>query len=142
MTIRKFEQEAIVNQIMEGVKERLDNKVEKARKSKDYKAIEKLANAVLKINKERDLLEEKHAEALDRANKKLNLAIKNYNNYSEDSLVGINGLTQYTNAKLEFFRMDWKIKNQVADKVTVALIKPNAKSQIEEISKAIAKEVS
>jgi histidinol dehydrogenase len=138
MTIRKFEQEAIVNQIMEGVKERLDNKVEKARKSKDYKAIEKLANAVLKINKERDLLEEKHKEALER----VNLAIKNYNNYSEDSLVGINGLTQYTNAKLEFFRMDWKIKNQVADKVTVALIKPNAKSQIEEISKAIAKEVS
>ena len=138
MTIRKFEQEAIVNQIMEGVKERLDNKVEKARKSKDYKAIEKLANVVLKINKERDLLEEKHKEALDR----VNLAIKNYNNYSEDSLVGINGLTQYTNAKLDFFRMDWKIKNQVADKVTVALIKPNAKSQIEEISKAIAKEVS
>ena len=138
MTIRKFEQEAIVNQIMEGVKERLDYKVEKARKSKDYKAIEKLANVVLKLNKERDLLEEKHKEALDR----VNLAIKNYNNYSEDSLVGINGLTQYTNAKLEFFRMDWKIKNQVADKVTVALIKPNAKSQIEEISKAIAKEVS
>ena len=138
MTIRKFEQEAIVNQIMEGVKERLDNKVEKARKSKDYKAIEKLANAVLKINKERELLNKKHEEALDR----VNLAIKNYNNYSEDSLVGINGLTQYTNAKLEFFRMDWKIKNQVADKVTVALIKPNAKSQIEEISKAIAKEVS
>ena len=138
MTIRKFEQEAIVNQIMEGVKERLDYKVENARKSKDYKAIEKLANVVLKINKERDLLEEKHKEALDR----VNLAIKNYNNYSEDSLVGINGLTQYTNAKLDFFRMDWKIKNQVADKVTVALIKPNAKSQIEEISKAIAKEVS
>ena len=138
MTIRKFEQEAIVNQIMEGVKERLDNKVEKARKSKDYKAIEKLANVVLKLNKERDLLEKKHEEALER----VNLAIKNYNNYSEDSLVGINGLTQYNNAKLEFFRMDWKIKNQVADKVTVALIKPNAKSQIEEISKAIAKEVS
>ena len=138
MTIRKFEQEAIVNQIMEGVKERLDYKVEKARKSKDYKAIEKLANVVLKLNKERDLLEEKHKEALDR----VNLAIKNYNKYSEDSLVGINGLTQYTNAKLDFFRMDWKIKNQVADKVTVALIKPNAKSQIEEISKAIAKEVS
>ena len=138
MTIRKFEQEAIVNQIMEGVKERLDYKVEKARKSKDYKAIEKLANVVLKLNKERDLLEEKHAEALDR----VNLAIKNYNKYSEDSLVGINGLTQYTDAKLDFFRMDWKIKNQVADKVTVALIKPNAKSQIEEISKAIAKEVS
>ena len=136
--IRKFEQEAIVNQIMEGVKERLDDKVEKARKSKDYKAIEKLANAVLNINKERELLNKKHEEALDR----VNLSIKNYINYSEDSLVGINGLTQYTNAELNFFRMDWKIKNQVADKVTVALIKPNAKSQIEEISKAIAKEVS
>ena len=136
--IRKFEQEAIVNQIMEGVKERLDNKVEKARKSKDYKAIEKLANSVLKINKERDLLEEKHAEALDR----VNLAIKNYNKYSEDSLVGINGLTQYTDAKLEFFRMDWKIKNQVADKLAVALIEPNAQERIKEIITAIASEVS
>ena len=138
MTIRKFEQEAIVNQIMEGVKERLDNKVEKARKSKDYKAIEKLANVVLKLNKERDLLEEKHKEALDR----VNLAIKNYNNYSEDSLVGINGLTQYTDAKLEFFRMDWKIKNQVADKLAVALIEPNAQERIKEIITAIASEVS
>ena len=136
--IRKFEQEAIVNQIMEGVKERLHNKVEKARKSKDYKAIEKLANSVLKINKERDLLEEKHAEALDR----VNLAIKNYNNYSEDSLVGINGLTQYTDAKLDFFRMDWKIKNQVADKLAVALIEPNAQDRIKEIIVAIASEVS
>ena len=138
MTIRKFEQEAIVNQIMEGVKERLDYKVEKARKSKDYKAIEKLANVVLKLNKERDLLEEKHKEALDR----VNLAIKNYNNYSEDSLVGINGLTQYTDAKLEFFRMDWKIKNQVADKLAVALIEPNAQDRIKEIIVAIASEVS
>ena len=136
--IRKFEQEAIVNQIMEGVKERLDDKVEKARKSKDYKAIEKLANAVLNINKERDLLEEKHKKALDR----VNLAIKNYNNYSEDSLVGINGLTQYTDAKLEFFRMDWKIKNQVADKLAVALIEPNAQERIKEIITAIASEVS
>ena len=65
MTIRKFEQEAIVNQIMEGVKERLDNKVEKARKSKDYKAIEKLANVVLKINKERDLLEKNMKKLLN-----------------------------------------------------------------------------
>ena len=136
--IRKFEQEAIVNQIMEGVKERLDNKVEKARKSKDYKAIEKLANAVLSINKERDLLEEKHKKALERVNR----AIKNYNNYTEDSLVGINGLTQYTNAKLDFFRMDWKIKNQVADKLAVALIEPNAQERIKEIITAIASEVS
>ena len=136
--IRKFEQEAIVNQIMEGVKERLDNKVEKAKKSKDFKAIEKLANAVLNINKERDLLEEKHNKALERVNR----AIKNYNNYSEDSLVGINGLTQYTNAKLEFFRMDWKIKNQVADKLAVALIEPNAQERIKEIIVAIASEVS
>ena len=136
--IRKFEQEAIVNQIMEGVNERLDSKIDKAKKSKEYKAIEKLANAVLNINKERDLLEEKHKKALER----VNLAIKNYNNYSEDSLVGINGLTPYTNAELEFFRMDWKIKNQVADKLAVALIEPNAQDRIKEIIVAIASEVS
>ena len=39
--IRKFEQEAIVRQIMEGVDERLDSKINKAKKSKEYKAIAK-----------------------------------------------------------------------------------------------------
>ena len=54
--MRKFEQEAIVNQIMEGVNERLDAKVEKAKKSKDYKAVEKLADVVVKLQSEREAL--------------------------------------------------------------------------------------
>ena len=38
--------------------------------------------------------------------------------------------------------MDWKIKNQVADKLAVALIEPNAQDRIKEIIVAIASEVS
>ena len=39
--IRKFEQEAIVNQIMVGVEERLDKEIEKAKKKKGYKNLAK-----------------------------------------------------------------------------------------------------
>ena len=48
--IRKFEQEAIVNQIMEGVKERLNSSIDKAKKSKEYKAISNYIFPMKKFN--------------------------------------------------------------------------------------------
>ena len=66
--IRKFEQDSIVNQIMEGVHERLDTKIEKAKKSKDYKAVEKLADVVVKLQKEIEVANQKRSDALNRVN--------------------------------------------------------------------------
>ena len=48
--IRKFEQDAIVNQIMEGVSEKADKQIEKAKKSADYKALVKMTE---KLHSER-----------------------------------------------------------------------------------------
>ncbi len=136
--IRKFEQEAIVNQIMEGVKERLDTTIEKAKKSKDYKAVEKLAEVVVKLQSEREALSKKHTEAVNRVNE----AIKNYNEFNTDEMVGLSSMNDYSKSTLGFFRHDWQIKGQVADKLAVALIEPNAQEKIKEIIVAIASEVS
>ncbi len=136
--MRKFEQEAIVNQIMEGVNERLDAKVEKAKKSKDYKAVEKLADVVVKLQSEREALSKKHTEAVNRVNE----AIKNYNEFNTDKMVGLSSMSNYHDSKLNFFRHDWQIKGQVSDKLAIALLEPNSQERIKDIIMAIANEVS
>jgi len=136
--IRKFEQEAIVNQIMEGVKERLDTKVEKAKKSKDYKAVEKLAEVVVKLQKEIDVASEKKRIALNSVNE----AIKNYNEFNTNENISLCGMNDYTQKTLSFAQDTWHMKHTVADKLAVALIEPNAQDRIKEIIVAIASEVS
>ena len=136
--IRKFEQEAIVNQIMEGVKERLDTTIEKAKKSKDYKAVEKLAEVVVKLQKELDEVSEKKLVAL----RCVNEAIKNYNEFNTNENISLCGMNEYSQKTLSFSKNDWQIKGSVADKLAVALIEPNAQEKIKEIIMAIASEVS
>ena len=136
--IRKFEQDSIVNQIMEGVHERLDTKIEKAKKSKDYKAVEKLADVVVKLQSEREALSKKHTEAVNRVNE----AIKNYNEFNTDKMVGLSSMSNYHDSKLNFFRHDWQIKGQVSDKLAIALLEPNSQERIKDIIMAIANEVS
>ena len=136
--IRKFEQESIVNQIMEGVNERLDAKIEKAKKSKDYKAVEKLADVVVKLQKEIEVANQKRSDALNRVNE----AIKNYNEFNTDKMVGLSSMNNYNDSRLKFFRSDWQVKQQVSDKLAIALLEPNAQERIKEIIMAIASEVS
>jgi len=136
--MRKFEQEAIVRQIMEGVNERLDAKVEKAKKSKDYKAVKKLADVVVKLQAEREAIDKKHTEAVKRVNE----AIKNYNEFDTDKMVGLSSMSNYHDSTLKFFRQDWQVKGQVADKLAIALLEPNAQERIKDIIMAIANEVS
>jgi len=136
--IRKFEQEAIVNQIMAGVNERLDTTIEKAKKSKDYKAVEKLAEVVVKLQKELDEVSEKKLVAL----RCVNEAIKNYNEFNTDEKINLCSMNDYSQKTLSFSKNDWQMKNTVADKLAVALIEPNAQDRIKEIIVAIANEVS
>ena len=136
--IRKFEQDSIVNQIMEGVHERLDTKIEKAKKSKDYKAVEKLAEVVVKLQKELDEVSEKKLVAL----RCVNEAIKNYNEFNTNENISLCGMNEYSQKTLSFSKNDWQIKGSVADKLAVALIEPNAQEKIKEIIVAIASEVS
>ncbi len=83
--IRKFEQEAIVNQIMEGVNERLDSKIDKAKKSKEYKAIAKMHDSVAKLQNAIDRMVKTKNEEVQI----LNEQIKKFNDFYTVENVGV-----------------------------------------------------
>ena len=135
--IRKFEQEAIVNQIMEGVNERLDSKIDKAKKSKEYKAIAKMHDSVAKLQSSIDRM----VEAKNEEVQILNEQIKKFNDFHTVENVGITTIG-YNNQDLSWWKHEWSVKTQVADKLAIALLEPNAQERIKEIITAIASEVS
>jgi len=135
--IRKFEQEAIVNQIMVGVHERVDKQITKAEKSTDFKAIKKLADKVKECYKER----EKISNKLNTMESACNEAIRNYNSMSQEALYGISSFT-YSNKELNWFKHDWQTRDRISDKLAIALLEPMAQERIKDIITAIADEVS
>jgi len=135
--IRKFEQEAIVNQIMVGVHERVDKQITKAEKSTDFKAIKKLAEKVKECYKER----EKISNKLNTMESACNEAIRNYNSMSQEALYGISSFT-YSNKELNWFKHDWQTRDRISDKLAIALLEPMAQERIKDIITAIADEVS
>ena len=138
--IRKFEQEAIVNQIMEGVSEKLDTKIEKAKKSADYKAVKKLADVVIKLEAESKAIAKKQTKAIALVNE----AVENYNEFSTNDrdTFGLNVMNSYSQRTLSFFKNSWKIKGEIADKLAIALLDPMAQKRIKEIISAIVDEVA
>ena len=135
--IRKFEQEAMVNQIMEGVNERLDSKIQKAEKSKEYKALAKSHDSIKKLDMAIKSMQETRAKEIDI----LNEQIQKFNDFHTVENVGVSTIG-YNNQDLSWWKHDWQVKNKVADKLAVALIEPNAQERIKEIITAIASEVS
>ena len=135
--IRKFEQEAIVNQIMEGVKERLDSKIEKAKKSKEYKALAKMHDSVSKLQSSIDRM----VEAKNEEVQILNEQIKKFNDFHTVENIGVSSIN-YNGDTLSWWKHEWAVKNQVADKLAIALLEDNAQERIKEIIMAIASEVS
>jgi hypothetical protein len=135
--IRKFEQEAIVRQIMEGVDERLDSKINKAKKSKEYKAIAKRFDTLKMIDEQIESMQKTRTDAVATLNK----LIKKFNDFHTVENVGISTMN-YHEANLSWWKHEWSIQTKVADKLAVALIEPNAQERIKEIIVAIASEVS
>ena len=74
--IRKFEQEAIVNQIMVGVEERLDKEIEKAKKKKGYKNLAKQKDNLYKMDQVIKRMQEERSQMCSQ----LNDTIKEFNN--------------------------------------------------------------
>ena len=137
--IRKFEQEAIVNQIMEGVSEKADKQIEKAKKSADYKAIVKMTDKLQKLKEQRDAL----SRTLSKEEVKVNNAIHDYNAMSENGVYCLRGLESYnTTYNLDWIKKDWQVKSQVADKLAIALLEPNAQTRVKDIIMAIVDEVA
>jgi hypothetical protein len=135
--IRKFEQEAIVNQIMEGVKERLDSKIDKAKKSKEYKSLAKKHDSVAKLDKAIESMQKAREEEVATLNKQ----IRKFNDFHTVENVGVSTINCYHDT-LSWWKHEWAVKNQVADKLAIALLEDNAQERIKEIIMAIASEVS
>jgi len=135
--IRKFEQEAIVNQIMEGIDERIDNLIVKAEKTADFKAIKKGADVILKMKAEAESLR----LAINEEEKSINVAIKQYNIFVGEDLYGLRQFG-YSTESLEWHKPKWQTRDKVADKLAIALLDPRAQDRIKEIIEAIADEVS
>lgn len=137
--IRKFEQEAIVNQIMEGVSEKADKQIEKAKKSADYKALVKMTEKLQKLKEQRDAL----SKTLAKEELKVNQALTDYNKMSQNAVYSLRGLEAYnTNYELNWWKKEWELKSQISDKLAIALLEPNAQTRVKEIIMAIVNEVA
>ena len=137
--IRKFEQEAIVNQIMEGVSEKADKQIEKAKKSADYKALVKMTDKLKKMKKQIDAL----TKELNEEEKSVNQAISNYNAMSKNGAYNVGSVYSYDGSyAMNWHKDDWGVKRQVADKLAIALLEPNAQARVKEIIMAIVDEVA
>jgi hypothetical protein len=137
--IRKFEQEAIVNQIMEGVSEKADKQIEKAKKSADYKALVKKTDELRKMKRKIDIL----CQELNLREKSVNEDIANYNTMSKNGAYNVGSVYSYDGKyMLNWHKDDWGVKRQVSDKLAIALLEPNAQARVKEIIMAIVNEVA
>ena len=137
--IRKFEQEAIVNQIMEGVSEKADKQIEKAKKSADYKALVKKTDELRKMKRKIDIL----CQELNLREKSVNEDIANYNTMSKNGAYNVGSVYSYDGKyMLNWHKDDWGVKRQVSDKLAIALLEPNAQARVKEIIMAIVDEVA
>lgn len=137
--IRKFEQEAIVNQIMEGVSEKADKQIEKAQKSADYKSIVKMTDKLQKLKEQKDAL----SRTLSKEEIKVNNAIHDYNAMSENGVYFLRELETYvTTYNLRWIKKDWQVRDKIRDKLAIALLEKNAQTRVKEIIMAIVDEVA
>jgi hypothetical protein len=126
--MRKFEQDAIVNQIMKTVKSKFETNNETFKTKKEYQAIESTNEAILDIEKrinilrqEKNILQTTRRESIQAFNNKFNTKLD----------------TTYENG-LEFDFNDWTIKSEVEDKLAISLLDSEWKDNLPSIMEEIA----
>ena len=126
--MRKFEQDAIVNQIMKTIKSKFEKENETFKTKKEYQAIESTNKSIVDIEKrinilrqEKDILQTTRRESLKAFNNKFNTKLD----------------TTYENG-LEFDFNDWTIKRDVEDKLAISLLDSEWKDNLPAIMEEIA----
>jgi hypothetical protein len=126
--MRKFEQEAIVNQIIKTIKSKFETNNETFKTKKEYQAIESTNEAILDIEKrinilrqEKNILQTTRRESIQAFNNKFNTKLD----------------TTYENG-LEFDFNDWTIKSEVEDQLAIALLGSEWKDNLPAIMEEIA----
>ena len=126
--MRKFEQDAIVNQIMKTIKSKFEKENEILKTKKEYQAIESINEAIKDIEKRRDILFEEinilqttRRENLDKFNNKFDVKLG----------------TDYTNVFM--FKFDkLGIRREVEDKLAIALLDNEWKDNLPDVMEKIA----
>jgi len=127
--IRKYEMEAMANQVMVGLDERIEKLESDARKTSQYKAIEKKHKQLLTLHgKYREIDKE-----LGSLKAELNDDILDFNDNSNTSKNCRLQNLSWNDSQLVFNCNKYAIKSDIEEKLTVALIKPDAQKYIEKI---------
>ena len=138
--IRKFEQEAIVNQIMVGVEERLDKEIEKAKKKKGYKNLAKQKDNLYKMDQVIKRMQEERSQMCSQ----LNDTIKEFNNSLDVEHISISTIVYNNDAhnEVSWLKSMHQMRWEIADKLSVALLDSRDKRLIKDVIAQIISEVS
>jgi len=128
--LRKFEQDAIVNTIAEKVNKQRKIKARQLVSKRDYLSFEKQIEAIEKLQKKEADIYAKHRKL----KKELETHIKSFNHNNQVNLV-----LGYHN-QLDFREDDYNLKNNISDKLALALLEKGSTDRLPEIIKEISKE--
>lgn len=127
--IRKYEMEAMASQVMVGLKERIQKLESDTRKTSQYKAIEKKHKHLLALHNKHCAIDKEARKLRDEINDDI-LALNDNPNTSKNCRLQS---LSWNHTPLTFKCDTWQIKREIEEKLTVALIKPDAKKYIEKI---------
>tara|TARA_R100001015_G_C4557179_1_gene117785 strand:- start:226 stop:642 length:417 start_codon:yes stop_codon:yes gene_type:complete len=131
--IRKYEMEAMANQVMVGLGERIEKLESDNRKTSQYKAIEKKHKHLLALYKKYRALDEEAKYLKEEINDDIRALNDNPNTSKHCRLQNLS----WNDSQLVFSCDTWQIKRDIEEKLTVALIKPDAQKYIEKIIKQV-----
>tara|TARA_Y100000114_G_scaffold148756_1_gene162175 strand:- start:370 stop:786 length:417 start_codon:yes stop_codon:yes gene_type:complete len=131
--IRKYEMEAMANQVMVGLEERIGKLESDIRKTSQYKAIEKKHKQLSALHKKYSVLEKELLNLKEEINNDIRSLNDNPNTSKNCRLQSLS----WNDSQLIFNCDTWQIKTEIKEKLTVALIKPDAQKYIEKIIKQV-----
>jgi len=132
--IRKFEQDAIVESILEKViKDKTNRAFDAVKNCKEYKDLLSTANEVKSFDKQIKILKEKR----DELSNKVHRGVEHYNSVRDFELKYDRWnavLSTQTGIK------EWRLKEKIANSLAISLLPKDAIENIDAIIKKIAKE--
>ena len=128
--LRKFEQDAIVNTIAEKVNKQRKIKARQLVSKRDYLSFQKQIEAIEKLQEKESEIYKKHQKLKD----ELRTHIKSFNFNNQVNLV-----LGYHN-QLEFREADYSLRNDISDKLAIALLEKDSTDRLPQIIKEISKE--
>jgi len=132
--IRKFEQDAIVDVILEKVIKSKNNKANGAITGcKEYRDLLSTANEVKSFDKQIEILKEQR----DELSKKVSRGVELYN-YAKDFELKYDRWSAVLSTQTGI--TEWKLKEKIANKIAISLLPKDAIQNIDAIIESIAKE--